>query len=117
MNKKIEIYEEHGNVLYLNDGQTHVTFFREQVQFIPQEGSNDFILKIKPTSIEIKISQEDYFRLKDFSKPPSAQWFYMDAKSKLYDFFDRSIDRNEAKKKWTLLKKEMDDFFRSSSSD
>jgi|GEM_PF-4072557 len=112
MAKKIEIFEEHGNVLYLDDVNANVTFFREQAKFIKKTDSNDYLLKIKPTSIEIKISCEDYVQLKDFSKPPTVQWLYMNAKSNLLDFFEDSVDLLEAKKKWILLKKEMDERFR-----
>ncbi|RYY76049.1 MAG: hypothetical protein EOO52_00535 [Gammaproteobacteria bacterium] len=113
MTKKMEILEEHGNVLYLDDVNTNVTFFREQAKFIKQADSNNYVLKIKPTSIEIKISYEEYVQLKDFSKPPTVQWLYMNAKSSLLDFFDDSVDLLEAKKKWVLLKKEMDERFRN----
>lgn len=113
MAKKIEIYEEHGNVLYLDDVNTNVTFFREQVTFAQLKDSNEYILKIKPTSVEVKISQEDFLRLKDFSKEPTLQWRYMNAKSALLDFFGDSVELSEAKKKWGVLKKEMDERFRN----
>ena len=114
MTKKIEIFEEHGNFLCLEDVNTNVTFFREQVKFIKSADSNDYIFKIKPTSIEIKISNEEYIQLRDFSKTPTVQWLYMNAKSGLLDFFDDFVDLSEAKKKWAFLKKEMDERFRNS---
>ena len=106
MTNRIEVYQEHGDALCLNDGVFTITFFPQQVSFVEREDS--YTMKVRPSLVEAKIDSAEFLKLKQYSTKPSAQWLYQKAKSALSEFVSCDSDITLFEDEWKKLKKEVD---------
>lgn len=86
MKEKIEIYEEHGGVLYSKLGKAEMTFFAHQISVKESE------IAINPNVVKFNATSEERALFSEYAKPVTAKLLFNKSKSVIHElaFSDES---------------------------
>lgn len=96
MKENIEIYEEHGGVLYSRFGKAEITFFAHQISVGDDE------ITITPNILKFKATSEEKAIFSEYAKPVTAKLLFNKSKSMVHEL---AFSEGTAADKAELLKK------------
>ncbi|WP_431689191.1 hypothetical protein [Hahella sp. NBU794] len=99
--EKLDVFQEHGGVLYTKIGRATITFFGYQMSI--QEGR----LTIRPTSVEVDMAEEEERVLQNYMHPLEAKHLYSKARSAIKEMVLLETDKTEKTLFLKKLKKEV----------
>ncbi|WLQ15988.1 hypothetical protein O5O45_08685 [Hahella aquimaris] len=94
--EQLNVFQEHGGVLYTKAGRALITFFGYQID--TKEGR----LTIRPTSVEVDMTVEEERVLQNYMQPLEAKHLYSKARSAINEMV--LLDTNKTEKTLFLKK-------------
>ncbi|AZZ92167.1 hypothetical protein EUZ85_16110 [Hahella sp. KA22] len=94
--EQLNVFQEHGGVLYTKIGRATITFFGYQMAV---QGGR---LTIRPTSVEVDIAEEEERVLQNYMQPLEAKHLYSKARSAINEMF--FLETNKTEKTFFLKK-------------
>lgn len=97
----LEIYEEHGGVLYIRTGKATITCFPHQIK------TSDEKVLIQPSSVELDANDQEYKKLKERQKPATLKSMYGKCFSAILELSNENHDKKELEKLLKNLRSEI----------